>query len=76
MREISDLLEGEVQDTARRPHNSMYSLVETDDILADLGTSGGNHRLNLFMLANFFDDMRGLHGELSCWHKNESLDLI
>ena len=57
VREISDLLHGQVQDTAWCPHNRMYSLVETDDILADLGTTGGDHGLNLFVLAELFDHM-------------------
>lgn len=57
VREISDLLHGQVQDTARCPHNRMYSLMETDDILADLGTTSGDHGLNLFVLAELLDHM-------------------
>lgn len=57
VREICDLLHGQVQDTARCPHNRMYSLVETDDILPDLGTTSGDHGLNLFVLAELLDHM-------------------
>jgi len=54
----------------------MHGLVETVHILSYNSTSSGDHTLNFLVLANLLDDKRGLHGELTSWHKNESLDLI
>ena len=54
----------------------MYSLRETIVIFSHLCTTSRHHTLNFFVFADVLQYKWSLHGKLSRWHENQSLNLI
>ena len=54
----------------------MHWLLETVKVFSDVSASSADHTLNLLVLAELLDHKRCLHGELACWHKYKSLNLV
>ena len=54
----------------------MHSLSETIVIFSNLGTTSWHHTLYFFVFADVLQYKWSLHGKLSRWHENQSLNLI
>lgn len=67
---------GQIKNTSWGGHNGMDSLIKSVDIFPDHGTSSRDHTLDLFVLANFFDHKRCLHGQFTSGHQHQSLDFV
>ncbi len=67
---------GQIENSTGSSHYNMNVLAHSNDILVDSSTACGHHALHLLMLADLFDDERGLHGKLTDWDENQCLDLV
>ena len=66
----------QVQDSTGSGHDHMDCLPHTNNIFVDSRTTSRHHALHAFVFADFFDDQRSLHGELSHWHEHHRLNLV
>ena len=54
----------------------MHLLLQTQDVLLEVGTTGGGHDLAAHVLGDLNANLTCLQGELTGWNDDQSLDLV
>ena len=73
--QVGHILARQIEDTARGTNDDVDRVLETDNIIAQTGTTGGDHDVDAEVLAEGLADLGSLHGQLTCGDKDKTLDL-
>ena len=74
--ELGNIFGSEIKNPSRSSNDDVNSLIKSVNIFFNRVTTSRNHTLNFFVFSQFLDYKWCLHGKLSSWHKNKSLNLI
>ena len=74
--QITDLLLGKIQNTTRGSDQEMDGLVQTNDIVLQVGTTGGHHDGEFAVLSELLANLRGLESQLTSGDKNQHLEFL
>lgn len=74
--QVGDTLTSEVEDTTGSTDEDVNGLSKTENVVAERGSSGGDHDLHAGVLAEGLADLRCLESELTGGNEEEGLDLL
>ena len=74
--EIGHALGCEIEDTTGSTNNHVNSLVQSNNVILETSTSGGDHDVNAKMLSECFAHLRGLESQFSGRHEQQRLSLL
>lgn len=69
--QICNLFGSKIENASRSSHNNVNSIVQTHDIVFQRSSSCSYHALYPHVLADFFDNSRGLQRKLACRDQDE-----
>ena len=74
--DLGNVFRNEIEDSAGRGDNDMDGLVESENVISQVGTAGGGQNLDAAVLAHFDADLRSLEGQFTRRNENQSLHFV
>lgn len=74
--DLGNVFRNEIEDSAGRGDNDMDGLVESENVISQVGTASRGQHLDPAVLAHFDADLRSLEGQFTRWNENQSLHFV